>query len=292
MYVEIDKHSGFCFGVVRAIRVVEQELLKEDKLFCIGDIVHNRVEVGRLEKLGVKVIVHEDLERLQGKKVFIRAHGEHPSTYEKASRYHIDLIDATCPVVLQLQKKIRRAYEKMKTIGGQIVIFGKPNHPEVNGLWGQTRDEGIIVSSIGDLDRIDFSRPVSLFVQTTKSEDEFHAIRDEIGRRMRALSPEDPPLFDVTNSICREMSSRVPALQNFVERFEAVLFVSGKKSSNGKFLFSKCREINEKTYFISCKDEMKGAWFEGVESVGVCGATSTPMWLMEEIAREVQEMVD
>ncbi len=290
MYIEIDKKSGFCFGVVHAIDIAERELEEQNELYCIGDIVHNQLEVRRLEKMGMKIISHDDFHDLEEKKVLIRAHGEHPDTYKSAFQKRIKLIDATCPVVLKLQKNIRHSAEQMEKIDGQIVIFGKPNHPEVNGLLGQTLDRGVVISSLEDLDKIDFSRPVSLFVQTTKSIDEFHKVRDEITRRMKAVSSDAEPQLKVVDSICRQMSNRVPALQEFVKRFDLVIFVSGRKSSNGTLLYKKCKEINESTYFVSDTSELSGEWFKGVGKVGICGATSTPMWLMEDIADVIKSI--
>jgi len=282
MYVEIEKSSGFCFGVVHAIEVAERELQDNDELYCIGDIVHNHKEVNRLNELGLRVIDHDKLDSLKGKKVLIRAHGEHPDTYIKAFSKGINLIDATCPVVLRLQNKIRKASEKMQEVNGQVVIFGKPNHPEVNGLLGQTLGNGIVISEMNDLEKVDFSRPVSLFVQTTKGIDQFHEVRDEIIRRMKEINPDNSP--EITDSICRQMSNRVPELQSFVKDFDVIIFVSGKKSSNGNFLYKKCKEVNDNTWFVSEKEEISEEWFSNAERVGICGATSTPMWLMEEIA--------
>lgn len=290
MYIEIDKSSGFCFGVVHAIEVAERELEEDNELYCIGDIVHNQVEVGRLEKLGMEIIDHKDLENLEGKKVLIRAHGEHPETYINAFKKGINLIDATCPVVLRLQNKIRLSSERMLEVGGQVVIFGKPKHPEVNGLLGQTLNNGIVVSSIEDLNQIDFLRPVCLYVQTTKSIDAFHEIRDEIERRMKEASPDKEPALEVNDSICRQMSNRVPALQEFVKRFDIIVFVSGKKSSNGNYLYTKCKEINNETWFVSDISEIQPRWFDGKERVGICGATSTPMWLMEAVAENINAL--
>lgn len=290
MYIEIDKSSGFCFGVVHAIEVAERELAEDHELYCIGDIVHNQVEVGRLQKMGMRIIDHKDLDTLTGKKVLIRAHGEHPETYINAFKQGINLVDATCPVVLRLQNKIRLSSERMKEIDGQVVIYGKPMHPEVNGLLGQTLNNGIVISSIEDLGKIDFSKPISLFVQTTKSIDAFHEIRDEIERRMKNAQPDNELELEVNDSICRQMSNRVPALQEFVSRFDTIIFVSGKKSSNGNYLYTKCKEINDLTWFISEKSEILPEWFEGKEKVGICGATSTPMWLMKEVAEKIKSI--
>ena len=288
MEISIDKGSGFCFGVVHAIEVAERELEEDKTLYCLGDIVHNQEEVKRLEHKGLKIIEHKDLDNLAGKKVLFRAHGEHPSTYLSAFSRGINVIDATCPVVLRLQNKIRKSFAEMEQINGQVVIFGKEMHPEVNGLIGQTLNRGIVISSMDDLSQIDFARPVRLFVQTTKSLDQFKEISNEIRRRMELASFGHVPDLLVADTICRQMSNRVPALQKFARKFQVVIFVSGKKSSNGNFLYNKCSEQNPNTYFISASDELNPQWFKGVETVGICGATSTPMWLMEEVLAQIE----
>ncbi len=290
MIIEIDKGSGFCFGVVHAIDVAERELAEDPELYCLGDIVHNQLEVDRLRKMGMTIITHDDLDNLAGKKVLFRAHGEPPETYQKALKNNLRVIDATCPVVLKLQTKIHNSSLKMNEDNGQVVIFGKQNHPEVTGLYGQTAANGIVISSKADIEKIDFSRPVSLFVQTTKGVDEFNDIREEILQRIRLAGGDTDSLFTVTDSICRQMANRVPALLEFAARFDIVIFVSGKKSSNGHFLFEKCHSRNPNTKFISDKSELQKSWFINAESVGICGATSTPMWLMEDIAKSIKTM--
>ena len=287
MKITIDKDSGFCFGVVHAIDVAERELEEHESLYCLGDIVHNQEEIKRLEQRGLKIIEHKDLDSLAGKKVLFRAHGEHPSTYIRAFSNGINVIDATCPVVLRLQSKIRKSFAEMEQKNGQVVIFGKEMHPEVNGLLGQTLNRGIVVSSMDDLSQIDFTRPVRFFVQTTKSLDQFKEISDEIRRRMELASSGHVLDLVVADTICRQMSNRVPALQKFAQKHEVVVFVSGKKSSNGNFLYKKCSEQNLNTYFISASDELNPQWFKNVETVGICGATSTPMWLMEEVLGKI-----
>lgn len=280
MRIEIDEKSGFCFGVVKAITTAEQ-LLRDrgGAVWCLGDIVHNRVEVNRLEKLGLQTVEHAQLPTLAGKCVLIRAHGEPPQTYRAARQYRIELADATCPVVAKLQERVRRAWEEMKGVGGQVVILGKPGHAEVVGLTGQTNEEAIVVETVDDLSRIDFSRPVCLLSQTTQSLGLFNTIRNEILKRAA-----DPATVTVHDTICRQVSNRNPHLKEFAARFDAVVFVSGSKSSNGKALYEVCREANPRSYKVEDASELRAEWFAGLSSVGVCGATSTPKWLMERIA--------
>ncbi len=283
MKIEIDEKSGFCFGVVKAITTAE-ELLRSrgGAVWCLGDIVHNRVEVNRLERMGLQTVDHARLPELAGRCVLIRAHGEPPRTYALAKRYGIELADATCPVVAKLQERVRRAWEEMKGVDGQVVILGKPGHAEVVGLTGQTNEEAIVVESLSDLSRVDFERPVCLLSQTTQSLSLFNAIRDEILRRAA-----DPATVTVHDTICRQVSNRNPHLRDFAARFDAVVFVSGSKSSNGKALYEVCREANGRSYKVEEASELRKEWFEGVGSVGVCGATSTPKWLMEEVAQAI-----
>ncbi|WP_298063600.1 4-hydroxy-3-methylbut-2-enyl diphosphate reductase [uncultured Rikenella sp.] len=280
MRIEIDEKSGFCFGVVKAITTAEQ-LLRDrgGAVWCLGDIVHNRVEVNRLEKLGLQTVDHAQLPTLAGKCVLIRAHGEPPQTYRAARQYGIELADATCPVVAKLQERVRRAWEEMKGVGGQVVILGKPGHAEVVGLTGQTNEEAIVVETVDDLSRIDFCRPVCLLSQTTQSLGLFNMIRNEILKRAA-----DPAAVTVHDTICRQVSNRNPHLKEFAARFDAVVFVSGSKSSNGKALYEVCREANPRSYKVEDASELRAEWFAGLSSVGVCGATSTPKWLMEQVA--------
>lgn len=278
MKVEIDNNSGFCFGVVYAIEMAEDYLDEVGSLFCLGDIVHNDKEVQRLEAKGLKIIDHSDLKELRDTTVLIRAHGEPPETYRLALENNIELIDASCPVVLKLQNRVRNAYEE----DSQIVIYGKPGHAEVNGLIGQTHQEAIIVTKEEDLEKIDFSRPISLFSQTTKSTEGFYKIKSLI----EARSSE----FKANDTICRQVSNRDPQLRIFSTQYDVVIFVSGKKSSNGKVLYEVCKSINPRSYFISDLKEIEPYWFENCESVGICGATSTPMWLMEEIADAIRKL--
>lgn len=283
MKIEIDEKSGFCFGVVKAITTAEELLrARHGAVWCLGDIVHNRVEVNRLENMGLQTVGRERLPELAGKCVLIRAHGEPPATYALAERYGIELADATCPVVAKLQERVRRAWEEMRAVGGQVVILGKPGHAEVVGLTGQTNEEAVVVESLDDLSRIDFSRPVCLLSQTTQSLSLFNAMRDEILRRAA-----DPSAVTVHDTICRQVSNRNPHLREFASRFDAVVFVSGSKSSNGKALYGVCREANARSYKVEDASELRAEWFAGVETVGVCGATSTPKWLMEKVAAAI-----
>lgn len=287
MKIEIDERSGFCFGVVKAITTAE-ELLRTrcGAVWCLGDIVHNRVEVDRLEQMGLQTVDHARLPELSGRCVLIRAHGEPPTTYAQAQRYGIELVDATCPVVARLQERVRRAWEEMRAIGGQVVILGKPGHAEVVGLTGQTDEEATVIESVDDLSRIDFSRPICLLSQTTQSLKLFQTVRDEIVRR--AVQPETVTVHD---TICRQVSNRNPHLREFAARFDVVVFVSGSKSSNGKALFEVCREANARAHKVEDAAELCPEWFEGARSVGVCGATSTPKWLMERVASAIATLV-
>lgn len=279
MKVEIDRRSGFCFGVIKAIKSAENELEKMPQLYCLGDIVHNGEEVQRLEKLGLKSISKEEFFTLKNCKVLIRAHGEPPETYEYAEKNNIELVDATCPVVLTLQEKVKKSYREKSQNNGQVVIFGKKGHAEIIGLNGQTNYNAIVIENAGDVNKIDPSRPVSLYSQTTKRIEDFHQIAGIIQSKMNPGVP-----VEIKDTICRQVSNRVPHLRNFVKNYDLVLFVAGEKSSNGQYLFSICREENPKTFRISKTEDIQAEWFGGVTSVGICGATSTPNWLMEEVA--------
>jgi 4-hydroxy-3-methylbut-2-enyl diphosphate reductase len=284
MKVEIDKKSGFCFGVIKAIKSAEAELEDSNLLYCLGDIVHNGKEVERLEKMGLKSISPDEYFSLKDCKVLIRAHGEPPETYEHAKKNNIELIDATCPVVLTLQEKVKNSYTSKLQSKGQIVIFGKLGHAEIVGLNGQTDHNAIIVESIDDVDKIDVNRPVSLYSQTTKRIEDFHKIADLVKSR---IAPGIP--VEIKDTICRQVSNRVPNLKIFASKYDLILFVAGKKSSNGQYLFSICKEENQNSHIISEIEEINNHWFSGVNSVGICGATSTPNWLMEEVANWVTE---
>ena len=284
MRVEIDTHSGFCFGVVRAINEAEKAL-KEGAVASLGDIVHNRIEVQRLEKLGLKTISSEEIASLAGGRMLIRAHGEPPKTYETAKAHNISVIDATCPVVAALQKKVKEAYSKMQEVGGTVVIFGKRGHAEVVGLAGQVDGDVVVVEGESDLSQIELSRPIYLLSQTTQSISAFNTLADILRTRLRS---ED--MLTVDDTICRRVSSREGHLREFAQRHDVVVFVCGRKSSNGKVLYEICRSANPHTYNIEDSTELQKEWFEGVESVGVCGATSTPKWLMEEIAEAISKI--
>lgn len=286
MRVTIDPQSGFCFGVVYAIQMAEEELATSGKLYCLGDIVHNNMEVERLRGKGLSIINHEQLKGLRDCKVLIRAHGEPPETYQTALDNNIELIDASCPVVLKLQNRVRASYDDVVSNGGQVVIYGEVGHAEVNGLLGQTEGTALVVRDESDLDTVDFSKPVYFFSQTTKSTSGFEHMKSLIETRSRAAVEEEvrDEYLTANDTICRQVSNRVPQLTRFSADHDVILFVSGKKSSNGKALFEVCQSRNPRTYFISDTDEIRAEWFEGDESVGICGATSTPMWLMEKAA--------
>lgn len=282
MRIVIDKDSGFCFGVVHAIEAAEKALQEEKHLFCLGDIVHNNEEVRRLEEKGLQIIDEETFRQLQRTKVLIRAHGEPPQTYERARRNGIELIDATCQVVLKLQRDIAESYRRMKEADGQVVIFGKQGHAEVVGLLGQTNQEGIVVSSVEDLEKVDFHRPVVLYSQTTQSVEEYNKIIGEMRSRCQAFGRET--FFEYHDTICRRVANRARQIQEFAVQYEAVIFVSGEKSSNGLYLFDLCKKINPRSYFVSHLGQLDDIPLGGVSSVGICGATSTPMWLMQQVA--------
>ena len=284
MNVEIDNNSGFCFGVVYAIQRAEEELAKNEKLYCLGDIVHNNVEVKRLESKGLITIDNEEFKKLHNCKVLIRAHGEPAETYKIALKNNITLIDASCPVVLRLQNKIKNGFDNFTNPDqGQIVIYGKKGHAEVNGLVGQTQGKAIVVSSLDDLDKIDFSKPINIYSQTTKSPEGFNLIIKEIEKRINKKDIS----FISNDTICRQVSSRDKKLRNFAKKHNVIIFVSGKKSSNGKMLFEVCKKENPQTYFVSDYDDVNADWFANTNSVGICGATSTPKWLMEKIADKI-----
>ncbi len=277
--IEIDSESGFCFGVVTAIRKAEEELAKSGTLFCLGDIVHNSGEVERLQDKGLRTITHDDLSQLRNVKVLLRAHGEPPSTYRTASANGIEIIDATCPVVLKLQQRIKALYDNSEPDERpQIVIYGKVGHAEVNGLVGQTEGHAIVVEDIAGLDLVDFGRPVALYSQTTKSLEGFNAIIAEIERRMQPGVE-----FRYFDTICRQVSNRVDRLRRFARGKDVVLFVAGAKSSNGKILFGHCLDENPRTHLLADESGLRSEWFDGASTVGICGATSTPRWLMERV---------
>ncbi len=281
--IEIDKKSGFCFGVVNAIKKAEAELEKGDVLYCLGDIVHNGKEVERLASLGLKTISHEEFKTLKNAKVMFRAHGEPPQTYQIAKENNIELIDASCPVVLKLQKRIKKSYQKMDD-DTQILIYGKPGHAEVIGLRGQTDFSATVIASENDLSDIDFNKNIKLYSQTTKSLAGFNELVKKIKER---ISPDKN--FEYFDTICRQVANRMPNIINFAQQNDVVLFVSGKKSSNGKVLFENSKSVNPKTYLISDAKELDSLDIDKEEKIGICGATSTPRWLMEEVAQRVKE---
>ena len=290
MKVTIDKYSGFCFGVVYAIQMAEDELAKSGKLYCLGDIVHNNMEVDRLNDLGLEIIDHEQLAELKDCKVLIRAHGEPPETYKTAIKNNIQLLDASCPVVLKLQHNIKEGYEEITKINGQIIIFGKEGHAEVQGLLGQTDGKAIIVASADDLDKVDFNAPIYMYSQTTKSPKAFTDLQEEIKRRKEVVHNTDSVKFIVNDTLCRQVSGREPQLKEFAKENDVIVFVSGKKSSNGKMLFQSCLKENPNSYFVSEENEIKKEWFSENSEVGICGATSTPRWLMENVAENIRQI--
>lgn len=280
MLIEIDEHSGFCFGVTTAITKAEEQLASSDTLYCLGDIVHNGMECDRLLALGLRTINHEQLSQLHNTKVLLRAHGEPPSTYQTAENNGIEIIDATCPVVLQLQKRIKQQYAQNPQ--AQIVIFGKPGHAEVLGLVGQTEGNAIVVADFEDVKKLNFLKDIYLYSQTTKSIDEFHRIIDYIQEHI-----SNDCQFRSFDTICRQVANRMPNIQEFAKRHDVILFVCGRKSSNGKVLYNACKQVNENSYLVEGPEEIRDEWLKNVNSVGICGATSTPKWLMESCAKAI-----
>lgn len=280
MRVEIDEHSGFCFGVVNAIRKAEQEL-ERGPLYCIGDIVHNNLEVERLKQKGLRTIEHGEFAGLKDCRVLFRAHGEPPVSYEIARGNGVEVIDASCPVVLNLQKMIRKAYESTREEQGQVVIYGKQGHAEVVGLVGQTNGEALVIEREADVEHIDFSKAVLLFSQTTKSLEGFRRIADLLKER----GGDKVVVYD---TICRKVANRIPQLREFAGQHDVVIFVSGEKSSNGRQLFAVCREVNARTYFVQRAADVTPVMVENAASVGISGATSTPRWIMEEIKHKIE----
>jgi 4-hydroxy-3-methylbut-2-en-1-yl diphosphate reductase len=291
MNVTIDKNSGYCFGVEFAIKMAEDEMEGTDRLYCLGDIVHNDMEVKRLSDKGLVVIDREELRELSDCKVLIRAHGEPPETYRTAIENNIELIDASCPVVLKLQHRVKTAFDKMEKERGQIVIYGKKGHAEVIGLTGQTLEKAIVVMEDQDLEKIDFTKPVTLFSQTTKSTKGFYELKEKIEEKIKAtkgvLNEVD---FNANDSICRQVSNREPQLKHFASEKDVIIFVSGKKSSNGKALYQVCKNENERSYFVENESEIDPSWFGPEDEVGICGATSTPMWLMEQVMHYIMSL--
>ena len=285
MRVVIDDNSGFCFGVVRAIGEAESALQSCGKVYCLGDIVHNRVEVQRLQELGLDTISHADISSLQGRTMLIRAHGEPPTTYRLAEECGVEIIDATCPVVARLQRRVREAYAKMREVGGSVVLLGKRGHAEVVGLIGQVEDDVVVVESEAELDGLNYTRPIYFLSQTTQSIELFNRMAERI-----AGSMAEGVEVTVDDTICRRVAGREANLAEFSRSVDVVIFVCGRKSSNGRVLSEVCRRANERCYNIEEASEIESQWFEGVESVGICGATSTPRWLMERVAAHINNL--
>jgi 4-hydroxy-3-methylbut-2-enyl diphosphate reductase len=289
MQVIIDKNAGFCWGVVRAIDFAEKELELSGKLYSLGEIIHNPVEVARLKAKGLETITHDDLKKVKGAKVLIRAHGEPPSTYEMAKKYGIELVDATCPVVTKLQSRIRRFYLD----GYQIVIFGKKEHPEVIGLVGQCDGNAIVIKTLEEVDKIPLKGKIVLFSQTTMSKELFYKIKEKIERRVQemiVMLPDEGVEFQAKDTICRQVSGRDDKLRKFSRDVDVVIFVAGRNSSNGKVLYEICRSANPRTYFVEDETGLKVEWFKDCEIVGVTGATSTPQWLMEKVKLAIEKL--
>ncbi len=286
MKIEIDKKSGFCWGVVKAIEATDKELEKTGQIYSLGQIVHNKEEITRLENKGMVTIDHDGFRSMKNKTVLFRAHGESPESYITAKQNGHKIIDATCPVVLRLQQKVKRAFKKMQEINGQLVIFGKAGHAEVIGLLGQTEGKGILIEGDSDLDKLDYSRPIETFSQTTMNVDKIKHLIDEIKKRIK-----DPSLFKTNNTTCRQVSDRFAHLRSFSKNYDVIVFVGGKNSSNSKMLYEECKQNNPNSFFISNPEELKKEWFaDTVEKVGICGGTSTPFWLMENVAKAIPEL--
>lgn len=286
MFIEIDSSSGFCFGVVKAIEAAELELQENGILYCLGDIVHNNMEMERLQSKGMISIDRNGLNNIKSNKIFIRAHGEPPQTYQKAKEADLTIIDATCPVVLKLQKRIKESWKSLKSVNGQVLIYGKKGHAEVIGLRGQTNNKALIIESLDDVSKIDLNKPTHLYAQTTKSIDGFKKLVDYLSKN---ISTEVE--FKSFDTICRQVANRLPKMTLFAKKHDMIIFVGGEKSSNAQMLFKKCKETNAQSYFISNKNQLNPDWFvELPKSVGICGATSTPPWLMQQVAEQIRIM--
>ena len=283
MQIDIDKSSGFCFGVKRAIEKAEELLKQGEELYCLGEIVHNHGEVKRLNQSGMTTISLNDAKHFEGKTILLRSHGEPPSTYSKLTSQQNKLIDATCPVVLKLQRRIKESYLSNTKEDGQLVIFGKEGHPEVIGLLGQAENKAIVVSQLAELNRLDFDQPIELYCQTTMSLGAFYEIAEFLKKKARNK-------LIIHDTICRQVANRVPHLRVFATNYDLILFISGKKSSNGKFLFEVCQSENSNSHFISSPDEIELNWLEGIESIGICGGTSTPQWQMEQVKLRIEHI--
>jgi len=287
MIVDIEKNSGFCFGVQHAIQLTEEALKSGEKIYCLGHIVHNEAEVKRLEGLGLKTIGHNEFRKLKNSKVVIRAHGEPPETYKIARENNMEIIEATCPIVSRIQEKVRSHFENTGN-NVQNLIYGKKEHAEVVGLLGQTKGHSILISDLADIDQIDFSKPSEIFSQTTRSREKYSELIREIRKRYKKEGYEPVKMLTVNNTICGQVANREPQLRNFSRQHDVIIFVSGKRSSNGRMLYEVCSKINSRTYFVSGTDEIDDAWFDKVATVGVCGATSTPKWLINKVAEKIR----
>jgi len=289
MKVEIERNSGFCFGVEHAIRLTEEALSSGEQIYCLGHIVHNEAEVERLENLGLVTITHEQFSKLKNKKVVIRAHGEPPSTYQTARENNIEIIEATCPIVKRIQKKVRDHY---KETGKEVqnLLFGQKEHAEVKGLLGQTKGDSILISGPEDIDKVDFNRPAEIFSQTTRSRDRYAEIIKQLRKKYEKQGHEPEKMLAVNNTICGQVANREPRLKKFCNRHDVIVFVSGKSSSNGKMLFGVCHDVNKDSYFVSGASEINESWFDNATSAGVCGATSTPKWLIREVAGKIEKI--
>jgi 4-hydroxy-3-methylbut-2-en-1-yl diphosphate reductase len=290
MIVEIDSHSGFCFGVVNAVKIAETELEKYGILYCLGEIVHNSVELQRLRDKGLVTITFQEFKKLKDTRVLLRAHGEPPETYIIARENNISIVDASCPVVLKLQKKIKTSYGQMGATEGQLVIFGKEDHAEVNGLVGQTMGKAIVVNNFGDLGKIDFTKPITIFSQTTQGKNAYLEIQEEIKRRISTAGNDPVKTLNCNDSICKQVSSREPKLKEFAAKHDLILFVGSPQSSNGKMLYQVCKEANANSFMVSDINDLNLEWLKPVSSIGICGATSTPRWLMEKIANYITKI--
>ena len=289
MQIDLDTRAGFCFGVQNAIEIAERELRAGNTVYCLGQIVHNEMEISRLEKMGLITIDHEQYTQLKNARVLIRAHGEPPETYRIASENNIQLIDATCPIVAHLQNKIRTCYDEIKKEKGQVVIFGKKGHAEVIGLIGQTGNTAIVINNEEDLEKIDYRKPVYLYSQTTRDIHQYERLKEEIQRRIREAGDQEPASFISYNTICSQVSNRAPELEAFARDHDLMIFVSGRNSSNGRYLYDICRKTNPNTLFVSLPEELALPLPGNPQSIGISGATSTPGWLMEKIREKIRQ---
>lgn len=292
MIVEIEPHSGFCSGVKRVVKLAETELNEGKPLQCLGEIVHNHAEVERLANSGMNTLTSDEISSVENSDILIRAHGEPISTYEKLNKGNNRIIDGTCPVVLRVQKKIREAYTLALAEDGKIIIYGKTSHPEVIGLLGQINNNGLAVTYAEELEQLDYSKPVYLFSQTTMPIEGFKEIEGYIRHKMSSFYQEGEEPLHVFDTICRQVANRVPQLKEFAQKYDVIVFVGGAKSSNGKVLYQACQSQNPRSHFVSEKGSLQEAWFEGATSTGICGATSTPLWQMEEIKYEIIELLN